>query len=98
MTMFTLEQLLRYRWVPHFEDLGDGRAKLTVSGLSDLEVFGPREELENEWRDALAAHLSGYIAVGKAVPVPVHFVDTQPGEVNRVIFDDQMHLVEQCAA
>jgi hypothetical protein len=59
-------------WRPVFEAQEDGTFRLTVPPLLDFEMFGSREELDATWREALESHLAGYLAVGKAVPVPTY--------------------------
>lgn len=51
------------------EPCEDGGFRLTIIGLPDFELFArTRDELTTEWRDALASHLAGYAATGKAIP------------------------------
>jgi len=65
-----IAELLGYQWTPTYERLEDGSWRLTVHPLNDFELFGKKTELEATWREALESHLVGYLAVGKAVPLP----------------------------
>ena len=67
----TLDEYTALPWVPVEEILEDGTLRLTVMGLPDFEVFGDtRESVQGEWPIALRSHLQGYLAAGKAVPIP----------------------------
>jgi hypothetical protein len=68
-------------WKPSIENLPAGDYRLTVALLPDFELFAEsKEQLEAEWLVALRSHLSGYLAVGKVIPIP-SFHLPEPSEV-----------------
>lgn len=71
MAHLTLDDYMSLEWTPIEELLEDGTYRLTVRGLADFEVFDEASmRLRDEWKTALRSHLQGYLAVGKAVPMP----------------------------
>jgi hypothetical protein len=75
----TADYFMTFGWDPTFTQLPDGDWRLTVPLLSDFELFASaRAELEKDWRDALHSHLSGYLAVGKSIPLPGITVQAYP--------------------
>jgi hypothetical protein len=72
MHQLPLDVYMAMPWVPLLEPCQDGGFRLTVVGLRDFEIFSDDEEqLKSEWQVALRSFLTGYLRVGKVVPVPV---------------------------
>ena len=66
-----IEDLIALEWNQEINRDPKGGFVLTVSGLDDFAVFGnSRNEVLEQFEDALQSHLAGYFAVGKIVPVP----------------------------
>jgi hypothetical protein len=63
---------MAYPWeVEITEDPRGGFRAVVNPPLPDLELHAPtREELEAEWKDALASHLRAYLGSGKCIPIP----------------------------
>ena len=71
MSPRTLRELMAFPWIQQIEADPDGGFRLSVNGLYDFELFAEsQEELDASWKEALESHLAGYLAVGKAVPIP----------------------------
>jgi predicted RNase H-like HicB family nuclease len=98
-----IAELMAYGWQAQIERLSDGQFHLTIPPLTDFELFGStQEELEKSWSEALESHLLGYLAVGKAVPLPssVRLMsaaaagDTRgASEAQRVVLDENLQPV-----
>ncbi len=96
MSPKTLKELVAYPWRPTITEEPDGGFRLTVTSLLDFELFADtREELDRTWREALESHLQGYLATGKAIPLPgARIVEAGAtathGRMNaqRIVFDD----------
>lgn len=58
-------------WYPVVDAVANGH-RLSIIDLPDFEVFAEtREELWAEWRDLLESHLTGYVMIGKMIPMPL---------------------------
>ena len=70
-----LEYYLSLDWHPTIEvsDEGSGSYRLTIPILSDFAVYGTLEQIGARFMEALASHLTGYLAVGKVIPEPLSF-------------------------
>lgn len=81
MAPLTLDDYMNLPWLAHTERCSDGSYRLVVAGLLDFELFAPSAtQLEEEWRTALRSHLAGYLAVAKAIPIPMWQLQ-EPSEV-----------------
>lgn len=91
--------LMACDWKPVFEAQEDGTFRLTVAPLTDFELYGSKEELDAEWREALESHLAGYLAVGKAVPVPTYRIagggpaTSGDGQTSRWVLNERLEPV-----
>lgn len=66
-----IAELMSYDWRPEIKRLADGTFRLTICQVPDFEMFADNEaELQATWREAFESHLSGYLNIGKVVPVP----------------------------
>jgi len=108
MREMTLDDYVNWQWVPHVEADGRGGFRLTLDRLNDFDVFGAtEEEVYAEWKSALRSHLTGYLNVGKVVPIPrvripeTSELETSTGSSGQVVFlssDLQVRLLEPAMA
>lgn len=71
MERHDIEELMALDWTVEVVPDDDGGIVLTVQNLPDFAVFGrSREDVLEQFDDALRSHLLGYLAIGKVVPVP----------------------------
>ena len=70
----SIDAIMQWDWVPTITKDADEESVLAlrVLPLADFVIYGEDElQLRNEWRDALRAHLLGYLSVDKIIPRPI---------------------------
>ena len=74
----TLQDYMELPWKPQFARETDGSYRVTIAQLHDFELFGPLEEVQSEWRDALRGLLRAYIKTQKTIPLPPMEMSAEP--------------------
>lgn len=73
----TVDDYVSLPWNWNIAAQEEGGYVLTVKELDDFEIYAATaEELRDEYKSALRAHLSAYLAIGKPIPMPSTQTDT----------------------
>ena len=78
-----LDEYLQFAWTPVLKKLPEGDWSLTIPPLDDFEMFGPKKQLEAEWKQALRGHLRAYLDNQKQIPIPRYSVEERVADSPR---------------
>jgi hypothetical protein len=87
----TLDDYCALPWSATAAENADGDWAVRVQELADFRFYATGNEELALWTDALRAHLSGYMNVGREIPIPAtSVVQTSPTQeiVNRTAFPE----------